>query len=361
MKSIIISVVGTRPNFIKMKPIINKLNNSRFKNILVHTGQHYDYKMSNVFFDELDLPEPDYHLDPLDNNSISKITSIMTSFNQILEKEKPSLVVVPGDVDSTLACSIVAAKRDIKIAHIESGLRSFDKEMPEEINRLITDRLSSYHFVTEKSGYKNLINEGFSSKSIHYVGNTMIDTLIEMQPKFECNSHTKYLKNQENGYCLVTIHRPSNVDRKDQLEKIILMLNELSKIKKIVFPIHPRTKKKIDEFKISLSNSIVTTDPLSYLKFMSLIKGSDLIITDSGGIQEETTFLGTKCATLRKNTERPVTIESGTNFLVGDDPEKALVKIKKILKDKSDIGVIPDKWDGKSAERIVRILNKSII
>ena len=358
MKRNIISVVGTRPNFITMQSIIKSFSKSKLNNYLVHTGQHYDYNMSEVFFEDLGMPEPDYFLNVKSENQIIQITSIMKEFDKVLTKLKPELVLVPGDVNSTLACALVAAKRNIPIAHVESGLRSFDNDMPEEINRIITDKLSQFLFVTEMSGYKNLIKEGASSKNIFFVGNSMIDTLVELKPKINKNRFMNNYKLEKNGYCLVTMHRPSNVDNESQLKIICKMLNQLSKQINVVFPIHPRTLKKINFYNIKLSKSIFTTSPLSYINFMSLVSDALIVLTDSGGIQEETTFLGTNCVTIRNNTERPITIEEGTNYLVGNNPEKVMLKVKEIIKTGGKLGKIPLKWDGKTGARIVKIIEK---
>ena len=288
----IISVVGTRPNFIKMQALIKGLlKTNSFNSFFVHAGQHYDYEMSKIFFEDLELPEPDFFLKPKKTNTLVQICSMMEEFDKIVESIDPDLVIVPGDVNSSLACALVAGKRHIPLAHIESGLRSFDNKMPEEINRLLIDKLSQLLFVTEKSGLENLSNEGFDKNKIHFVGNTMIDSLVMMITKIKNKSAYKSYKLISNNYGVVTFHRPSNVDNEKKLHDLIKELNSLSKSVPLIFPVHPRTNEKINSLGLSLSNKIITTKPLSYIEFMSLVYNSKFVITDSGGIQEETTIL----------------------------------------------------------------------
>ena len=357
----IISVVGARPNFMKVAPIYNAINkrqeNSKFniEHLICHTGQHYDEKMSKVFFDELELPKPDFYLGIGGGSHAVQTAGIIVEFEKILIEQKPDLVIVVGDVNSTIACNLTAVKLGIKVAHVEAGLRSFDREMPEEINRILTDSISDYLFVTEKSGLENLKNEGIPDSKVFFTGNVMIDSLVNYLSKANNDLLLKY---QLDKYILVTMHRPSNVDIKEKLVNLIEMLNRLSEKRKIVFPIHPRTKKNLDKFGLTniISKNIILTDPIGYIDFISLIKNAELILTDSGGIQEESTFLNVQCVTLRTSTERPVTVELGTNHLVGDNFTEAEKVVYEILNGKKKPGSVPDLWDGKAAERIVEIL-----
>ncbi len=361
----IISVVGARPNFMKVAPLHKefskfKSQNSKVKinHLICHTGQHYDEKMSKVFFDELDLPKPDFYLGVGSGSHAEQTAKVMIEFEKILLQEKPDLVIVVGDVNSTIACSLAAVKLHIKVAHVEAGLRSFDKEMPEEINRVLTDTISDFLFITEKSGMENLKNSGVSDEKVFFVGNCMIDSLIHYLPKVDSSTIIDDYKLAPNNYILVTLHRPSNVDEEKSLKEVIAMLNHFSEKRKIVFPIHPRTRANIKAFGLEdlLNENIILTDPIGYLDFISLVKNCELVITDSGGIQEESTYLGVQCLTLRDNTERPVTVEVGTNHLIGTDFKKAEIAALEILSGKKKIGKIPELWDGKAAERIVEIL-----
>jgi UDP-N-acetylglucosamine 2-epimerase (non-hydrolysing) len=343
----IITVVGARPNFIKIAPIHKAFKKypDKVAHKICHTGQHFDENMSKIFFEDLELPKPDFYLGVGSGSHAVQTARIMIEFEKVLENEKPDLIIVPGDVNSTMACSIVASKIGIKIGHVEAGLRSFDREMPEEINRIVTDVLSDFLFVTEKSGLKNLKNEGIDSSKIYFVGNTMIDSL-----------------NLESyGYILVTFHRPSNVDEKVSLSNLLLLLNTLAEKRFVVFPIHPRTRINIEKFKLNhtIHSNILLLDPVGYIDFLCLAKNAELVITDSGGIQEETTYLEVQCITVRKNTERPVTVEIGTNHLVGTDFKKVEETAMSVLDGNIKKGIIPELWDGKAAERIVNIiLNK---
>jgi UDP-N-acetylglucosamine 2-epimerase (non-hydrolysing) len=282
----------------------------------------------------------------------------MIEFEKILLAEKPDLIIVVGDVNSTVACSLVASKLNIKVAHVEAGLRSFDRTMPEEINRLLTDVISDHLFVSEKSGLMNLKNEGISQSKVHFVGNVMIDSLIQYLPKAELSHVLKNYNLVPYEYVLVTLHRPSNVDSKDFLRDLIKLFNSIASKKKILFPVHPRTKKNLDEagYGNNLDKNIMLTEPIGYIDFLSLTKNAGLIITDSGGIQEESTFLGVQCITFRNNTERPITVDVGTNQLIGTD----LIQVEKaaidILNGNLKKGNIPELWDGKTAERITELL-----
>lgn len=354
----IISVVGARPNFMKAAPLYKVLKNKFAKHLLCHTGQHYDDKMSKVFFEDLELPHPDFYLGVGSGSITEQMSKIMIEFEKIVQREHPDIVNVIGDVTSTIACGLVAARHQIRVAHIEAGLRSYDRTMPEEINRILTDDISDYLFVTEKSGLENLLREGKNSENIFFVGNLMIDSVIHYLPMANTSNIHTMLQIKNNNYILVTLHRPRNVDFIDELTKIISMLNELSNKAKIVFPIHPRTKKNLSTFGLlkELSKNIILTDPVGYIDFLSLMKNATLVITDSGGIQEETTYLGIQCITARDNTERPITVEVGTNHLVGTNWSNVEKTAIEVINGKIKKGSIPELWDGNSAERIAEIL-----
>ncbi len=355
----IVLVAGARPNFIKIAPLVKEFKNYRkhFRVRIVHTGQHYDFEMSDVFFQELKIPKPDIYLNVGSASHAVQIAKIMIAFEKVLLDEKPDLIIVVGDVNSTLACSLVAAKLGVKIAHVEAGLRSFDRTMPEEINRAITDSLSDYLFVTEESGIKNIIREGIDRSKIFFVGNVMIDTLLSNMACINRSGILNHLDLKPHSYAVLTLHRPSNVDNRQTLLSIYRILKSLPV--KIIYPIHPRARKMmrnngvLDKFE-ALDN-LKMISPLGYIDFTKLIKESKFTMTDSGGIQEETTVLKIPCLTMRKNTERPVTIEEGTNFLVG----LSIKKIEKIVNDILTKGWrkksrVPKFWDGHASERIVR-------
>ncbi len=372
----IISAVGARPNFMKVAPIHKafKKYENEITHLICHTGQHYDEKMSKVFFEDLELPQPDFYLGVGSGSHAEQTANVMVEFEKILIQEKPDIVLVVGDVNSTIACSLTAKKLHIKVVHVEAGLRSFDMEMPEEINRILTDRISDYLFVTEKSGLENLKNEGVSDDKIFFVGNVMIDSLIHYLPKSETSNIHDELGVEKGSYVLITLHRPSNVDTKESLEKLVHFLNTLSNERKVVFPIHPRTKNNLEKYGLTASlnlceetglsgeaqrakTGIILTDPIGYIDFQALTKNAELVVTDSGGIQEETTYLGVQCITLRTSTERPSTVDVGTNQLIGVDLEKAESACLNVLNGKKKEGTIPELWDGKAAERIVGILS----
>ena len=365
-------VAGARPNFMKIAPIVHAFNQTNETNQIdykvVHTGQHYDYEMSQAFFDELEINRPDYFLGVGSASHAVQTARIMIAFEEVCLKEKPDVVVVVGDVNSTMACALVAKKLGIGVAHVEAGLRSYDRTMPEEINRILTDTISDYLFTTCKDADRNLKKEGISKEKIYFVGNVMIDTLLQFRAKAEKSAKIKI---NQGDYALLTLHRPSNVDDKRTFKNILEALKEVSKRIPILFPAHPRTQKQVKAFgyekyfnflemnpknTVKLRNSINLSGPLSYVEFLNLMANSKLVYTDSGGIQEETTILGIPCLTIRENTERPVTIEEGTNILVGSDREKIAEESYKILKGKGKKGRIPKLWDGKAARRIVNIL-----
>ena len=355
MKNIII-IVGARPNFMKVAPLIRLLkNNDKFKSTLIHTGQHYDKKMSDVFFDDLDIPLPAFNYNVQSGSHAEQTAKIMISFEQTCLKNTPDLLIVVGDVNSTMACCIVAKKLHIPVAHIEAGLRSYDRNMPEEINRLVTDSISDYLFVTEDSGKTNLLNEGHKESNIFFVGNLMIDSIYYGLQKIKDK-----IKYKDKEYGLVTLHRPSNVDDISKFKEILEALSEISNQIDLFFSIHPRTKHVIDSNNIELNKNIKILDPLSYLDFLHLMRDSKVIFTDSGGIQEESTILKIPCYTLRNNTERPITIKQGTNYLVGNKKSDILNSFKK---NQFTINVnyqIPYGWDGKASNRILKILDKII-
>ncbi|TAN61930.1 UDP-N-acetylglucosamine 2-epimerase (non-hydrolyzing) [bacterium] len=354
----IVNVVGARPNFMKIAPIIEEMRKfpGSISPMLVHTGQHYDDNMSRQFFKDLELPEPDVFLGVGPGTHAQQTAKIMVEFEKILVREKPDLTLVVGDVNSTLACALVSVKLNIPVAHVEAGLRSFDRAMPEEINRLMTDAISDYLFITEKEAEVNLLKEGKPKDKIFFVGNVMIDTLLKNKAKGDSSGILSELHLASKNYALLTLHRPENVDNEDKLKGLIDILNEIKKRITVVFPVHPRTKSKLDNLGVSANNGLKLTGPLGYLDFIKLMSEAKCVLTDSGGIQEETTILRVPCLTLRKNTERPATITQGSNMLLGTDREKILKEVMNVLKGKSTNSGIPELWDGQAAVRIVRIL-----
>lgn len=361
----IVSVVGTRPNFIKLAALIDEIKkHSSIKHVLVHTGQHYDKEMSKLFFDDLKLPRPDVNLGIGSGSYGEQIGNIIIKLEKVLIREKPDLVIAVGDVNSTFAAALVAKQLGIKVAHVEAGLRSFDLAMPEEINRMLTDRVSDFLFTTEESGNRNLIAEGISKNKTFFVGNVMIDTLLKHRERAKQSKILEKLKIKKGRYVVLTLHRPSNVDDKESFENILFILEKIQKRTKIVFPMHPRTKKNIQLFnlnkKIRNMDNLILTEPLGYLDFICLMSNSKFVMTDSGGIQEETTILNVPCITLRNNTERPVTMQQGTNLLVSTNKESIIKKSSQIIDGKIRLNrKIPKFWDGKAAERIVSILKQN--
>ena len=357
MKKILL-VAGARPNFMKIAPLHNALvKSNKYKSIILHTGQHYDAKMSKVFFDDLGLPEPDIYLGIGSGSHAEQTAKIMIEFEKVLQKEIPDMVVVVGDVNSTLACSIVAAKLLVPVAHVESGLRSGDREMPEEINRIVTDSISDLLFVSEPSGMHNLVAEGKPDERMFFVGNIMIDSLVNHIQKANESDILEKVGLEPQKYTLITLHRPSNVDGKENLQKALRIFKEITHVSTVVFPVHPRTRKRFEDFdlmdEINANKKIMLLDPQGYIEFLKLMKDAALVLTDSGGIQEETTVLGVPCLTMRENTERPVTVTVGTNQLVGTEESEVKAKAMEVLSGTSKTGKIPEKWDGKTAERIV--------
>lgn len=349
----ILNVVGARPNFMKIAPIVEEMKKEPDLNgVLVHTGQHYDEGMSDVFFRDLGIPVPDVHLGVGSGSHAEQTARIMVEFEKVCLELKPDLVVVVGDVNSTMACAIVAAKLLIRVAHVEAGLRSFDRAMPEEINRLVTDALADLLFTTSRDADENLKREGVEPAKIRFVGNVMIDTLLKHRQKAAALQLDKPQK-----YALVTLHRPSNVDDPGVLGPILEALEEISKSMPVIFPIHPRTAKRVRDFGLSM-NGIQTMDPLGYLEFLNFESTASIVLTDSGGLQEETTILGVPCLTLRHNTERPVTITHGTNIMVGPDKTRILDAFRRVMSGDWQPAGPPEFWDGHAAERIVRIIRE---
>ena len=355
----IMHIVGARPNFMKAAPVIEALRAQKgVSQVLVHTGQHYDANMSDVFFGQLGMPEPDINLEVGSGSHATQAADIMTRIENVLIKEKPDFVVVYGDVNSTVAVAIVCAKLLIPVAHVEAGLRSFDRTMPEEINRILTDRITDIFFTPSMDGNRNLITEGTDPKKIHFVGNVMIDTLVRLLPKALMDGKRGLSPGAvSKGYILVTLHRPSNVDDAETFKRIMTALVEIDREVPVLFPVHPRTRKLLSSLDIDMSSMRRRViDPVGYLEFLCLQKNATAVITDSGGIQEETTYLGVPCLTVRENTERPVTVEIGTNILVGQDMERLKSEINKILAGSGKTGSVPELWDGKAGRRIADIL-----
>jgi UDP-N-acetylglucosamine 2-epimerase (non-hydrolysing) len=356
-------VAGARPNFMKIAPIYRaSLALPSVDCMIVHTGQHYDHEMSQTFFDDLEIPQPQYFLEAGSGSHAVQTAKIMVAFEKICVEAKPDLVIVVGDVNSTLACSVVAKKLLIKVAHVEAGLRSFDLTMPEEINRMVTDAITDYFFVTEESGSKNLLREGKPAESVHFVGHVMIDNLFHQLEKIATApegrfSMTEGLKPERNTYAFMTLHRPSNVDDKKTFMGIAEALNEIAKELVILFPVHPRTKKMMAQYKINFSENIKLLPPLGFKEALFFWNDAKVVLTDSGGLQEETTVLKIPCVTIRKNTERPITVELGTNVLAGTTKDGILNAYRECFS-KAKNASIPPLWDGKAAERIWEILRK---
>ncbi|MBN1505086.1 MAG: UDP-N-acetylglucosamine 2-epimerase (non-hydrolyzing) [Candidatus Eisenbacteria bacterium] len=328
--------------------------------LLVHTGQHYDRELSDVFFEELGIPTPDLHMGVGSGSHAVQTARVMTEFEKVLLEERPALVVVVGDVNSTLACSLASVKLHVPVAHVEAGLRSFDRSMPEEINRMVTDSLSSLLFTTCEDANRNLSNEGVAPDRVHFVGNVMIDSLknhIEIARQSEVLSRFSLA---EQRYAVLTLHRPSNVDSEESLSRIVDAVCEVAKELPVVFPVHPRTRKGLTagKFKKQLGQArdFLLTEPLGYLDFLRLLVSARLVLTDSGGIQEETTVLGVPCLTLRENTERPVTVSHGTNTVVGTDPARIIREAREVLAGRGKKGGVPPLWDGKASSRIAAVL-----
>jgi UDP-N-acetylglucosamine 2-epimerase (non-hydrolysing) len=341
----------------KMAPVILEARRRRLNEITVHTGQHYDAHMSAVFFDELGMPQPDIYLGIGSGSHADQTARTMIAFEQVCLEQNPDLVVVGGDVNSTLACSLVAAKLSISVAHVESGLRSFDRSMPEEINRILTDHVASLLFTTEESGNANLLREGIAAERIHFVGNSMIDSLQSHIGHALANRPWQRFGLEPGRYGVITLHRPSNVDERSGFSEIAIALQKISQEVPLLFPVHPRTRERIENFGIDLG-TIKLAEPLGYIEFLGLIAKASLVLTDSGGVQEETTALGVPCITLRPNTERPVTIELGTNQLAGVKRSSIVNASRAALTRNGAKYSLPPLWDGQAAKRIVDVIER---
>jgi len=357
----IINVVGARPNFMKIASLMSAYKKySQIEPLLVHTGQHYDKEMSDRFFSELEIPEPDVNLEVGSGSHAIQTAEIMKAFEPVVLEHKPDVVLVVGDVNSTVACGLVAVKLGVKLIHVEAGLRSFDRSMPEEINRVLTDAMSDLLFCTEQSGVDNLVREGISIGKIFLVGNVMIDTLLRNRAKAENSNILGRLNLNSDDFAVLTLHRPSNVDDMTTFCRILDALEVIQNDMSIIFPVHPRTRKNLSSSSLSEHISKLPNlrfiDPLGYLDFLKLMSSAKIVLTDSGGIQEETTFLKIPCLTLRENTERPITAETGSNQIVGTNPAKIIEGYKQTMNDQWRNFKIPSLWDGHAAERIVKIL-----
>lgn len=353
-------VAGARPNFMKIAPLIHEIehvknNRADISYRLVHTGQHYDPKLSHVFFSELGIPEPHVNLEVGSGTQAEQTAGIMIGFEKELLQHKTDLVIVVGDVTSTMACSIVAKKLNTKVAHIEAGIRSFDLEMPEEINRMLTDAIADYFFTTTEWANENLRKAGIPDDRIFLVGNIMIDTLLKNEPRFEKPELFSAHHLEEGNYMVMTLHRPSNVDDPTHLQNLLQAIIENSNGVPLIFPVHPRTKNTLEKINFN-SDKVILAEPLSYLKFNYLVKNAKAVITDSGGIQEETTVMGVPCITMRNNTERPETVSIGSNILIGSSIDALKDSLGVLFKDQWKKGGIPQLWDGNTARRIVEVL-----
>ncbi len=351
----ILHVVGARPNFMKAAPVVAALQEYDVRQTIVHTGQHYDAFMSDVFFQQLGIPEPDVNLAVGSGSHAAQTAEIMTRFETVVLERRPDLVLVYGDVNSTVAATLVCAKLNVRIGHVEAGLRSFDRTMPEEVNRLVTDQLADLLFTPSEDGDLNLMREGVDAQKIYRVGNVMIDTLIKLLPAAACVKRSDDVF--ETPYALVTLHRPSNVDEPAMLEKVLRTLTVLSDDIRVIFPVHPRTRQRIEGLGgWRPGSNVLLVDPVGYIEFLALQMRATVVVTDSGGIQEETTYLGVPCLTVRLNTERPITTTVGTNVLVGDDMALLLAEARKALQHKGKKGGIPELWDGRAAHRIAEVI-----
>ena len=360
----IINVAGARPNFMKVAPIVAamKLRSAEFQPILVHTGQHYDAGMSAAFFRDLEMPEPDVHLGVGSGSHAAQTAEVMKAFEPVVVKEQPDWVIVVGDVNSTIACALVCAKLGVKVAHVEAGLRSRDRTMPEEINRVLTDQIADLLLTPSLDANENLRAEGIPEERIRFVGNIMIDSLLVNLDRAKRSTVRADLDLEHRNYAVLTLHRPSNVDEEISLGRILSALEEIARRVPIVFPAHPRTRKMIDELglagRVGRIEGLLVVDPVGYLDFLQLLSNACLVLTDSGGIQEETTVLGVPCITLRENTERPITVEMGANTIAGTDTTKIIAAASRALDnppDKSKLRV-PELWDGRTADRILDAL-----
>ena len=359
----VLCVVGARPNFMKIAPVMRAFNaHGALRARLLHTGQHYDHDMKRAFFEQLSIPEPDVDLGVGSGSHAVQTAEVMRRFEPVLDAEQPDAVLVVGDVNSTIACALVAVKKQVPVIHVEAGLRSYDRGMPEEINRVLTDQISDVLFTTERSAEINLAREGVAPERIHFVGNVMIDTLLHHLERAIPATHTlkEYGAAALEPYGVVTLHRPSNVDDPYTLRQLIEVLRQASDVLRLVFPLHPRTRARIEAAGLlgALDTPrIIIMQPLGYLEMLGLMAHSSLVLTDSGGVQEETTALGVPCLTLRDNTERPITVEQGTNTVVGTDPQRIYAAFIDVVKAGGKAGRVPELWDGKAAQRIATALS----
>ena len=361
----IINVVGARPNLPKIAPLIREMRrHPEIVPILVHTGQHYDQQRSDIFFRQMNIPEPDVNLEVGSGSHAAQTAEVLKRVEPVLLQRKPDLVLVVGDVNSTIAVSLAAVKLGIPVAHVEAGQRSFERTMPEEINRVLTDAIADYLFVTEEDAIANLLKEGRPRSSIHFVGNVMIDSLRHFLPMAQRSEIGKRLGlgNGDNWlpFAVLTLHRPSNVDSSDKLDQLLGAIDAIAAELPVIFPVHPRTKQRMAQSGTRHHAQLRLIDPVGYLDFLCLLSKASLVLTDSGGIQEETTALGVPCLTLRENTERPITVSHGTNVLTGTSPDKVLAAAREILAGKEKTGGVPPLWDGKASERIVEILLRAV-
>ena len=351
----VLLVAGARPNFMKIAPLVRAIAARGAAAPICHTGQHYDERMSRLFFDELAIPRPAVNLEVGSGSHASQTAAVMSAFEPVLSAERPDLLVVVGDVNSTMACALVAAKAGVPVAHVEAGLRSFDRTMPEEVNRVVTDAVSDLLYCSEVAGVENLAAEGVADWRVRMVGNVMIDTLLRHRDRAMASGARERLA-PEGDYGVVTLHRPSNVDSREHAERLVAALTTVARDLPLVFPMHPRTRSALAAHglasRLDGSSGIRTMDPLGYLEFLALQSGARLVLTDSGGVQEETTVLGVPCLTLRQNTERPATVTQGTNRVVGTDPDAIVAAARAVLASPPR-GRVPDLWDGRAAERIV--------
>jgi len=360
----ILNIVGARPNFMKIAPLMTAFRKrTTIRPVLVHTGQHYDERMSHLFFEQLGIPRPDVNLEVGSASHAVQTAEIMKRFEPVVLEQQPDVVLVVGDVNSTVACALVAAKLHVPVAHVEAGLRSFDRRITEEINRVLTDAISDFLFVTEPSGLENLKRERVPAEKLHFVGNVMIDTLLANLEKARASSVLEELGLEPRRYAAMTLHRPSNVDDAETLGRLLGAIREIARDVPVIFPAHPRTRKNMERFGLlseAAGAGVRLVEPLGYLDFLKLMAEARLVLTDSGGIQEETTILKVPCLTLRANTERPVTVEVGCNQLVGTDPERILSAFRRVMETEEFQCPAPEKWDGHAAERIADILVREV-
>ena len=360
----ILSIVGVRPNFVKVAPLHRAfLAHPSIESKIIHTGQHHDAVMSDVFFDQLDLPQPDYYLDVQPGSATRQTADILQKFEPVLQHEQPDWVVVVGDVTSTMACTLAASQRGIRVAHVEAGLRSGDRQMPEERNRLVTDALADLLFAADQTGFDNLRREGIPEDKIKLVGNVMIDSLMHYRAKAIALNTVETLRLDKKEYVLLTMHRPFNVDTEAGLRRLVQLVNNMAALRPVVFPIHPRTRTNLIQFGLfdllGTHPNVRILEPLGYLEFINLTENAALVITDSGGVQEETTYLRIPCLTFRPSTERPITVEHGTNQLVADlSPDTAGLMAAEILAGRTKTGQALPLWDGQTAGRIAHILSQ---